>query len=340
MFQSIVSILYTLIFLTGCAPQLGTSGSAENVFAVHYIDVGQADSALILCDDQTMLIDGGNAADSNVVVAYLKKQNVDHLDYVICTHAHEDHVGGLSGPLSVMPAGEIYAPETGASSKAYQNFLKKAEEQKKEIIHPKPGDQFTLGSSNVQILGPVNEEGADINNTSIVLKITYGDTAFLFTGDAEREEEQEILACHYDLKADVLKVGHHGSKNSTTYPFLREVMPEYAVISVGSDNSYGHPTEEALSRLQDAGATILRTDFLGDIIITSDGHKVQAKNVKTPSSSPTPIPAEQEYIGNKKTKKLHLSSCKSLPSGENRELFKNPEEAYDQGYSPCGNCMK
>ena len=342
MFQSIFTLLYTLIFLTGCTPQAGMPGSEENGFAVHYIDVGQADSALVLCGDQAMLIDGGNTEDSNVVVAYLKKQNVDHLDYVICTHAHEDHVGGLSGPLSVMPADEIYAPKTGASSKAYQNFLKKAEEQKKEIIHPKAGDKFTLGSSSVQILGPVNEDGADINNTSIVLKITYGDTAFLFTGDAEREEEQEILSCHYDLKADVLKVGHHGSKNSTTYPFLREVMPEYAVISVGRDNSYGHPTEEALSRLQDAGATILRTDLLGDIIITSDGHEVQTENVKTPSSSPTPVSKSQaeEYIGNKKSKLVHLPSCKSLPSEENRAIFQTPEEAYEQGYSPCGNCMQ
>ena len=298
MLQSLLSILYSLFLLSGCSPDhparlpdqppvVEEGGS----FAVHFIDVGQADSALVLCNGESMLIDGGNAADSNLVVAYLKKQNVDHLDYMICTHAHEDHVGGLSGPLSVMPVEEIYAPKTGASSKAYQNFLKKSEAQETEIKHPAPGDSFTLGSSSVEILGPVTEQGADVNNTSIVLKITYGDTAFLFTGDAEREEEQDLLACQYDLSADVLKVGHHGSKNSTTYPFLREVMPEYAVISVGEGNSYGHPTEDTLSRLRDAGATVLRTDLLGDIVITSDGKTTPSVATTPPSEPPTLRPA-------------------------------------------------
>lgn len=249
-------------------------------FEVHFIDVGQADSALIECDGKTMMIDGGNVADSNVVAAYLKKEDVTELNYVVCSHAHEDHVGGLSGALSVTKADNIYAPKTEANTKAYKNFKKKAEEQNVEIKHPNVGDEIQLGSSTVEFLGPVDENGKDLNSTSIVLKITYGNTSFLFTGDAESDEEEEILNSGADLKSTVLKVGHHGSRTSTSYPFLREVMPQYAVISVEKGNSYGHPNEETLSKLSDAGVEVYRTDESGDIVMTSDGNSINIVTAK------------------------------------------------------------
>ena len=249
-------------------------------FEVHFIDVGQADSALIECDGETMMIDGGNVADSNVVAAYLKKEDVTELNYVVCSHAHEDHVGGLSGALSVTKADNIYAPKTETNTKAYKNFKKKAEEQNVEIKHPNVGDEIQLGSSTVEFLGPVDENGKDLNSTSIVLKITYGNTSFLFTGDAESDEEEEILNSGADLKSTVLKVGHHGSRTSTSYPFLREVMPQYAVISVEKGNSYGHPNEETLSKLSDAGVEVYRTDESGDIVMTSDGNSISITTSK------------------------------------------------------------
>ena len=266
----------------------GISGSNVNPadipensnFEVHFIDVGQADSALIECDGETMMIDGGNVADSNVVAAYLKKEDVTELNYVVCSHAHEDHVGGLSGALSVTKADNIYAPKTEANTKAYKNFKKKAEEQNVEIKHPNVGDEIQLGSSTVEFLGPVGENGKDLNSTSIVLKITYGNTSFLFTGDAESDEEEEILNSGADLKSTVLKVGHHGSRTSTSYPFLREVMPQYAVISVEKGNSYGHPNEETLSKLSDAGVEVYRTDESGDIVMTSDGNSINIVTAK------------------------------------------------------------
>ena len=266
----------------------GRSGSNVNPsdipensnFEVHFIDVGQADSALIECDGETMMIDGGNVADSNVVAAYLKKEDVTELNYVVCSHAHEDHVGGLSGALSVTKADNIYAPKTEANTKAYKNFKKKAEEQNVEIKHPNVGDEIQLGSSTVEFLGPVDENGKDLNSTSIVLKITYGNTSFLFTGDAESDEEEEILNSGADLKSTVLKVGHHGSRTSTSYPFLREVMPQYAVISVEKGNSYGHPNEETLSKLSDAGVEVYRTDESGDIVMTSDGNSINIVTAK------------------------------------------------------------
>lgn len=249
-------------------------------FEVHFIDVGQADSALIECDGETMMIDGGNVADSNVVAAYLKKEDVTELNYVVCSHAHEDHVGGLSGALSVTKADNIYAPKTETNTKAYKNFKKKAEEQNVEIKHPNVGDEIQLGSSTVEFLGPVDENGKDLNSTSIVLKITYGNTSFLFTGDAESDEEEEILNSGADLKSTVLKVGHHGSRTSTSYPFLREVMPQYAVISVEKGNSYGHPNEDTLSKLSDAGVEVYRTDESGDIVMTSDGNSINIVTAK------------------------------------------------------------
>lgn len=203
----------------------------------------------------------------------------------------------------------VYAPTSSYSSDAFDNFAKYVDQQGIEITIPQIGESFSLGSSSVQIIAP-NKEYADINETSIVLKITYGNTRFLFTGDAGRASEMDILEAGFDLSATVLKVGHHGSDTSTSYPFLREVMPQYAIISVGKDNDYSHPTEEVLSRLRDADVVVLRTDMQGDIVVKSDGETVTitpAKNASAqtnPTVKNTPTPqsetTEPAYIGNKK----------------------------------------
>lgn len=235
----------------------------NSTFEIHFIDVGQADAALVLCDGEAMLIDGGNVADSSLIYSYLKSHEIEYLDYIICTHAHEDHVGGLAGALNYACVGAAYCPVTKYDSKAFSNFVKYLNEQDVLITVPDVGETFFVGSAGVTVIGPV-QYSTEPNNTSIVLRIVYGETSFLFTGDAEREEEQDILNAGYTLESTVLKVGHHGSANSTTYPFLREIMPQYAVISVGANNSYGHPTEDALSRLRDADVTVYRTDNVSD----------------------------------------------------------------------------
>ena len=326
----------------------------NSTFFVHYIDVGQADAALVLCDNKTMLIDGGNSEDSNIIVAYLKKLNINYIDYMICSHAHEDHVGGLCGPLSVMSVGKVYAPNTESISMAYSNFKRKAADQGLRIQHPTCGDSFNLGSSTVKFLGPVNENDNDLNNTSIVLKITYGDTSFLFTGDAEQSEENDIMEQNYDLSATVLKVGHHGSEHSTSYMFLREVMPKYAVISVGKNNEYGHPDKSTLIRLMNSGAKVFRTDLQGDIVITSNGKTVSITpeknanidtiNITTNNSTYSNNIEEDtysgnaQYIGNINTKKFHLPSCRNLPKESNSIYFSSRDEAINSNYTPCGNC--
>ena len=245
----------------------------SSTFAVHFVDVGQADCALVACDGQYMLIDGGNAEDSDLVYAYLKEQGVKHLDYLVASHLHEDHIGGLSAAPYAATVGTALAPETDGTTKVFKNLVKALATRDVELTIPEAGSEFLLGSARVRVLGPVKEY-SDTNNTSLVLAVDYGQTTFLFTGDMEHDAEIDLVESGADLSATVLKVGHHGSSSSTSYPFLREVMPLYAVISVGEDNSYGHPHEQPLSRLSDAEVTLYRTDRSGTIIARSDGTTV------------------------------------------------------------------
>lgn len=245
----------------------------DSSFSVLFLDVGQADAALVQCDGHYMLIDGGNKGDSDRIYSVLRKHDVKKLDIVVGTHAHEDHIGGLPGAFNYTTADLTLCPVTDYESKAFKDFAKYAKEKGDGITVPEVGDTYSLGSAKVTILGVNSTE--DTNNTSIVLRIDYGKTSFLFTGDAEHPAEEIILESGADLSATVLKVGHHGSDTSTSYPFLRAVQPGYAVISVGESNDYGHPHDDALSRLQDADVEVLRTDLQGDIFCVSNGTNVQ-----------------------------------------------------------------
>lgn len=340
---SIAAALFLTLSLTACelegtAQRRPDAGPAEGTLEVHYIDVGQADSALLLCGGESMLIDGGNVADSDLVVAYLAEQGVEELDYVVCTHAHEDHVGGLAGALSQYPAGHVLAPVTEYDTKAFQNFLKYAGDQGVEV--PAPGDSWTVGSAAVTVLGPV-QEYEETNDTSIVLRVDFGETSFLFTGDMERSAEADLLDAGAYLEADVLKVGHHGSDTSTSYPFLREVDPDYAVISVGEHNDYGHPSEEVLSRLRDDGAAVYRTDLQGHVVCTSDGASLHFAVERNENIQTNPTEHESQagtYIGNTNSGVFHRPDCSGLPAEQNRITFGSREEAVNAGYTPCGRC--
>lgn len=251
-------------------------------FQVHYIDVGQADSILILCDDDAMLIDGGNDADGDTVIAYLTSVGVTELDLVVASHCHEDHLGGLDKVVSAFPVEEVWYPDYRHGSLNEEMFLEAVEKQGITPFQPDPGTTYTLGSAICQVVGPVTNEVEDPNDTSIVIKVVYGETSFLFTGDAEMAEENSILDAGYDISCDVLKVGHHGSNSSTKYRWLREAAPTYAVIQVGVGNEYGHPTEATLSILEDAEVTVYRTDLQGHIVCVSDGENISFHTQKTP----------------------------------------------------------
>ena len=331
----------------GSSDELVSIPSENSTFQIHFIDVGQADAALISCDGHHMLVDGGNRDDSSRIYSVLQKAGIDHLDLVVGSHAHEDHIGGISAAFQAADVDLVLSSVTEYDSKVFKTFKSKAEEQGSGLTVPSVGSTYELGSAIVKILGL--NGGEDTNDTSIILKVTYGETSFLFTGDAEYDGEHAVLDSGADLSATVLKVGHHGSDTSTCYPFLRAVMPQYAVISVGAGNSYGHPNDDTLSKLRDAGVEVFRTDLQGDIFCTSDGKTVSfetQKQVSEEQVNPTMADGSGQesqdtsgtYIGNVNSMKFHRTSCSSLPKESNRIYFDSRSAAVNAGYVPCQRC--
>jgi len=244
-----------------------SSAISSELLMVSILDVGQADCIVIHQSDHAMIIDAGNNADSTFVVNQLKNMGIDRLDVVIGTHPHEDHIGGLDAVINSFEIGTIYMPKVSNNTKTFEDVLTAIQNKGLSVTTPVPGTTFTLGDEvQCLILAPNSASYEDLNNYSIVLKLTYNGKSFIFTGDAEIDSEEEILAKGYDLKADVLKVGHHGSTSSTSDEFLAAVSPEYAVICVGVDNTYGHPHQETLDKLNAAGIKIYRTDLSGGTI--------------------------------------------------------------------------
>lgn len=316
-----------------------TEAAADGELTVWFLDVGQADSALLCSNGEYMLIDGGNVEDGQFLVSFLQKRGVEELDTVVCTHAHEDHVGGLAAVLAVFPTETVYAPTSTYASEAFDDFMYYVNQQGLEVTIPAAGDSFSLGDATLTVLGPI-QSYADTNNTSLVLRAQLGEIRFLFTGDMETDAETDLLDAGTDLRAEVLKIGHHGSSTSTGYRFLYEVMPRYAVISCGAGNSYGHPHEETLSRLNNEGAALYRTDELGTVCAVTDGTSVSFSWEKT-SAQPEAggEAAAEQYIGNARSKIFHASDCGSLPGEKNRVLFDSYEDAIAAGYTPHTGCI-
>ena len=328
------------------ASQTVPADGQDAAFQMHFIDVGQALSVLVECDGQFMLYDGGNVDDGSLVVSCLQSQGVEQLEYVFCSHAHEDHVGGLAAALAYFPAYHVYSPVTEASTKCFKDFVKYTQQQNLQVEVPAVGTQWALGGATVTMLGPVAQYD-DTNDTSIVLRIDYGATSFLLTGDMESDAERDLVNSGANLKVDVLQVGHHGSSTSTSYVFLNAVLPEMGIISCGVNNKYGHPHEETLSILRDAGVDVYRTDLLGTITVSSDGqnYTVATEHFATdaelnPTAPAASSAAQQAYIGNVNSKKFHLPSCANLPAEKNQILFSSYDEAVAAGYSPCSSCIK
>lgn len=272
--KRITACFLSLLFVMTATLWMEVNAAAAQTkpaFSIQFLDVGQADAALVQCDGKYMLIDGGKKSDADEISAALKKEKVPKLDLVVATHAHEDNVGGLIGAYQYTTADKTLCPVTSFNTQAFQNFAASAKKRGGGITIPKVGTEYSLGSANITILG-VNS-GKEINDTSIVLRIDYGKTSFLFAGDATTTAEQVLLKSGKNLSADVLKVGCHGSEDSTGKEFLKKVDPSYAVISVG-ENTDGHPTKELLDRLKAQKVKLFRTDWQGTISCTSDGTKV------------------------------------------------------------------
>ena len=281
-----LSIALCLLLTFAFVPAVALAHPSEPGFEIHFLDVGQADAAIAICDGHVLMIDGGNAADSSLVYSYLKNTlRVSHIDYMVSTHPHEDHVGGLSGALNACTVGEIFSPVTEYGSATFDAFLKYVALQGKTLQMPKAADIYPLGSAAFQFLTPLRQDDLIENNRSLAVRITYGDTAFLFMGDAELRVEADMNAAQheglYTLQADLIKVGHHGGETSTSFLLLQKVRPEYAVISVGEGNDYGHPSAYLLERLDTANVKTYRTDRDGHIICISDGASLSFATEKT-----------------------------------------------------------
>lgn len=241
-----------------------------------FFDVGQADSELIIYDNKTMLIDAGNTKDGEKIVNAIKTLGISKLDYVIGTHVHEDHIGGMNFIIDNFEIGEFYLPyNTQTTSSYYKNLLKSLANKNLSINETVIGDKIELSNIICEVMSVRNDEPENANESSIVLELTYGNKKYLFMGDAETKNEEERTW----NDVDVLKVGHHGSNTSSSINFLNQVSPEIAIISVGAENSYGLPKEKIIDRLKKIGTEIYRTDLDGTIQIISDGNNQELRKI-------------------------------------------------------------
>lgn len=248
----------------------------EGNMTVHFIDVGQGDSILIQSPSgQNMLIDAGDNNKGDTVVEYLKSQGVDKIDFLVATHPHSDHIGGMDNVIDNFDIGKIHMPKVVHTAKTYEDVLKAIQRKSLKITATHSGMDIPLEGAKVEVLAPDKELKSDnLNDYSIVIKVTYGGNAFLFQGDAEKRTEEEILKAEGDIKADVIKLGHHGSSSSNIQSYIDAVNPTYAVITCGEDNKYGHPHEEIMSLMEEKKISTYRTDIDGDIVIISDGEHI------------------------------------------------------------------
>ncbi len=352
-FSLIILILF-LVFMAGCglfdnidkAPPITSDqltdyreAISDGGVIVHYIDVGQGDAILIqLSTGENILIDAGEVDKGQVVLDYLMANQVNTIDYLIATHPHSDHIGGLPLIVDNFDIGQIYMPRVVHNTTTYENLLLSIKNKGLKVTATKAGMALpTEDLFEINFLAPNADDYDNLNDYSIVTRLKYKEHAFLFTGDAQSVSGLEIINNNHDIKAHVLDVAHHGSTNSlTSESFLHRVNPDIAVISVGRDNSYNHPHAEILEILQEMQVDILRTDLDGNIIIVSDGEKFTVnKNVTFLND----LVGEAKYIGNRNSKVFHLTTCASLPNEKNRVYFTSKKDAITKGYRACGQCQ-
>lgn len=315
-----------------------TPNKVQGELKVHYIDVGQGASQLIIGPTgKTILIDAGNNDKASVVVDYLKKQKVSKIDILIGTHPDADHVGGLDKVIDSFDVSKIYMPKVQSNTKTFEDVLLAIQRKGLKVSTAQAGLTLDWESdAGLKIIAPIGQH-TETNDMSAVIHLTFGSTSFMFTGDAETKSEQEMIESKVDLQSDVLLVGHHGSRSSTSQAFLDAVKPSYAVIQVGRGNNYGHPTSEVLKRLSDQGIKIYRNDEQGNIVFTTDGKKITVAVNKgdlvsgvSPSTTKSNQPAEVKPTETSKQNEANVvyNNCSDV-----RTAGKAPIKRGQPGYS-------
>ncbi len=343
--------------------------NADLNLKVTFLDVGQADCIVIQSNDDFMVIDGGNNADIATVTDFLKSEKIENIKYLIGTHPHEDHIGGLDAIINSFNVETIIMPEAVSDTQTFVDVITAIENKKLEITAPKVGDTYTLGNATFTMIAP-NKIYSELNNMSVGIKLTNGENSFIFCGDAEVLSENDILSNKIDLKADVLKLSHHGSDTSTSKAFLKAISPKHTIISVGKDNSYGHPNVDTLQKLLDNKIELYRTDLQGNIIVKSDGKSIEfnvesydiAEGIKLASekvlekslkenetkvvttkeeTTTTEETKSVDYILNKNSDIFHHTWCGSvkLMKESNKIYFTGDRnDVINQGYDACKKC--
>ena len=324
------------------AKELTSVPIKEAKFKVTMLDIGQGLCVLIDADGHKMIYDGGNRENSSRVVAYLRKNNVKEIDYLIASHYDEDHIAGLIGVLRTTSVGTAIIPSYTSKTKIYNSFMK-AVKSADTVIYAKAGDSFKLGKAAVDILYGCKGDEETNNNKSTVVKVRYGDVACVLTGDAEFRTEDYLVRNGAKLDCTLYIVGHHGSKWSSSDKFVKAMRPKIGFISVGAANTHGHPAKRTLDTLKNNGVEIYRTDTQGTVMFESDGraYTISTEGKKHNNGiSPLP-PAGTKYVINKSSRRFHLPDCKGVPgiSGHNKGYTaKSRKELMEEGYIPCGYC--
>lgn len=329
LFSRILSLLAgiaILLTLWGGWLYLRYSQVPRGELQLHFLDVGQADCALVKSGEHYMLIDAGDAQDGRRIVTYLRRHGVRRLDVFVATHPHADHIGGAAYVLDHVAADRVYLSPWVNNTDVYYDMMDKLDECGIEYLVPRTGESFALGRAAVTFVGNGDNEDS-ANNASLVLRVDFGDDSALFTGDIEWGAEQDLVDDGAHLDADLLKVPHHGSESSSSQVFLDCVTPEIAVISVGADNPYGHPSPGTLSRLD---CWVCRTDQLGNIVYDSDGSGLTF--VDEDALYP------HVYIANTRTGVYHRLDCDALPKWRSAKVYFHKKQVEEAGFRPCGRC--
>ena len=339
------------------ASQSSMTGDETNQLEVHFLDVGQGDCILIKCGNESMLIDAGNNSQGTNVQNYLTKHGAGELKYAIATHPDADHIGGLDVVLYKIKCETLIMPDKANHTKTYEELMEVLSQKSIVPVRPVVGATYKLGDASFQILAPGGDYG-DPNNCSVAILLTHGNNRFLFSGDAGYESDQAMLETGINLDVDVYKVSHHGSKSGSSEAFVNALSPTYAIISVGTDNDYGHPHAEVLNRLRSYGCNIFRTDEQGTIVALSDGQSLQWNAAPTESwKAGEPKAADESgdvsvtdfepvldgttFVCNTNTMKFHKVDCDSVSQiymSNRLDVTDAREKVIAQGYEPCGKC--